>query len=423
MGKHEPFSPKAIANRIKSKGLQKLRWYCQMCQKQCRDANGFKCHVTSEAHQRQLLLFGESPTQFLGGFSADFEKGYMDILKRRFGTRRVNANQVYQEYIKDKDHIHMNSTKWMTLTGFVMYLGRSGKCAVDETEKGWFIKYIERDPEEVRRQEALRRRERTELDDEERLQKNVADMVEKDKGEQDEEDEPQFTELQRDGEEKIVFSLVPTAVKKEDPEPSTSSGDRDTAQVNNERETKPPLFKVPLKINALQLAARATAASRDRSVAKSTASSSGDKKRKSALEEIMEEEKRRKEKQHKSGRGKNDFWLHKDIVVKITTPRLGEQFHKRKGVVKEMLDKYTAVLELLDSGVKVKVDQVHVETVLPALGKPVMVVNGPHAGAQATLLSINESNFSASVKLLTGPSQGEVVNNVEYEDISKIHQG
>ena len=35
-------TPKAIANRIKAKGLQKLRWYCQMCQKQCRDENGFK---------------------------------------------------------------------------------------------------------------------------------------------------------------------------------------------------------------------------------------------------------------------------------------------------------------------------------------------------------------------------------------------
>ena len=30
-------TPKAIANRIKAKGLQKLRWFCQMCQKQCRD--------------------------------------------------------------------------------------------------------------------------------------------------------------------------------------------------------------------------------------------------------------------------------------------------------------------------------------------------------------------------------------------------
>ena len=39
MGKDKPgfLTPKAIANRIKAKGLQKLRWYCQMCQKQCRD--------------------------------------------------------------------------------------------------------------------------------------------------------------------------------------------------------------------------------------------------------------------------------------------------------------------------------------------------------------------------------------------------
>jgi hypothetical protein len=40
-----------IANRIKAKGLQKLRWYCQLCQKQCRDENGFKCHQMSESHR------------------------------------------------------------------------------------------------------------------------------------------------------------------------------------------------------------------------------------------------------------------------------------------------------------------------------------------------------------------------------------
>ena len=52
-----------IANRIKAKGLQKLRWYCQMCQKQCRDENGFKCHLTSEGHKRQMMVFGQSPTR------------------------------------------------------------------------------------------------------------------------------------------------------------------------------------------------------------------------------------------------------------------------------------------------------------------------------------------------------------------------
>ena len=37
MPKHGFLTPKAISNRIKAKGLQKLRWYCQVCQKQCRD--------------------------------------------------------------------------------------------------------------------------------------------------------------------------------------------------------------------------------------------------------------------------------------------------------------------------------------------------------------------------------------------------
>lgn len=61
MPKKDFFSPKSIANRWKAKGLQKLRWYCQMCQKQCRDENGFKCHTMSESHLRQMAVFTESP--------------------------------------------------------------------------------------------------------------------------------------------------------------------------------------------------------------------------------------------------------------------------------------------------------------------------------------------------------------------------
>ena len=81
-GKAEKGTPKWLANKMKSKGLQKLRWYCQMCQKQCRDQNGFKCHISSESHQRQLLLFAEKPGKFLYNFSREFEKDFMDILKR-----------------------------------------------------------------------------------------------------------------------------------------------------------------------------------------------------------------------------------------------------------------------------------------------------------------------------------------------------
>ena len=46
-------------------------------------------------------------------------------------------------------HVHMNSTKWLTLTEFVKYLGREGKCKVEETPKGWYITLIHKDPAEV----------------------------------------------------------------------------------------------------------------------------------------------------------------------------------------------------------------------------------------------------------------------------------
>jgi DNA/RNA-binding protein KIN17 len=83
MPKHEYLTPKAIANRMKAKGLQKLRWYCQMCKKQCRDENGFKCHCMSEGHQRMMQVFAENPNSFTDDFSKQFEEGFMDILRRR----------------------------------------------------------------------------------------------------------------------------------------------------------------------------------------------------------------------------------------------------------------------------------------------------------------------------------------------------
>ena len=50
-----------------------------MCQKQCRDQNGFKCHLTSESHQRQLLLFAENQNSYLREFSKEFEANFMHV--------------------------------------------------------------------------------------------------------------------------------------------------------------------------------------------------------------------------------------------------------------------------------------------------------------------------------------------------------
>ncbi|KAF9046351.1 domain of Kin17 curved DNA-binding protein-domain-containing protein [Panaeolus papilionaceus] len=146
MPRAEAGTPKDIANRMKSKGLQRLRWYCQVCQKQCRDENGFKCHAQSESHLRQMLVVGENAGSHIANYSGEFQSEFVSLLSRRFGTKRVRANQVYQEFIADKHHLHMNATRWVTLTEFVKHLGRTGVARVDETEKGWFIAWIDSSP-------------------------------------------------------------------------------------------------------------------------------------------------------------------------------------------------------------------------------------------------------------------------------------
>lgn len=77
-------TPKYLANAMKSKGLQRLRWYCQVCEKQCRDENGFKCHATSEGHLRQMLVVGENAGRHISDFSSTFQSEFVTLLSRRY---------------------------------------------------------------------------------------------------------------------------------------------------------------------------------------------------------------------------------------------------------------------------------------------------------------------------------------------------
>lgn len=79
-------TPKYLANKMKSKGLQRLRWYCQVCEKQCRDENGFKCHAQSEAHLRQMLVVGENAGRHIADFSSQFQHDFVQLLSRRCVT-------------------------------------------------------------------------------------------------------------------------------------------------------------------------------------------------------------------------------------------------------------------------------------------------------------------------------------------------
>ncbi|GAA5945036.1 Rts2p [Sporobolomyces koalae] len=179
MPRAEAGSSKAIGNAMKSKGLQKLRWYCQICEKQCRDDNGFKCHTMSEGHLRQMLLVGESAGKHIADYTSRFQGEFVALLSRRWGTKRVRVNQVYQEYIQDKNHLHMNATRFLSLTEFAKHLGKTGVCHVDETEKGWFISWIDNSPRALAKAEANQKKERGEMDDEMRQRKLIQEQIER----------------------------------------------------------------------------------------------------------------------------------------------------------------------------------------------------------------------------------------------------
>jgi len=72
---------RVATKQLKSKGLQKLRWYCQLCEKQCRDENGFKCHCASDAHLRRVQLFGENPKRAIDEYSETFEQNFLKHLQ------------------------------------------------------------------------------------------------------------------------------------------------------------------------------------------------------------------------------------------------------------------------------------------------------------------------------------------------------
>ena len=117
-------------------------------------------------------------------------------------------------------------------------------------------------------------------------------------------------------------------------------------------------------------------------------------------------------------------WLRKNILVRIITKRR-RKYYKRKAVINAVYDKYTAEVELLDSGPDhhdggdiVEFDQEDLETVIPKVGKNVMILNGRGRGMKATLLAVDDERCRGKLELLDDSCT--TLKNVEYDDFSKL---
>ena len=92
------------------------------------------------------------------------------------------ANQVYQELISDRNHLHLNATRWNSMTEFVKFLGREGICVVDEEEnKGWFITWIDNTPSTLAKKEAIQKMDRLHKDQESRDRRMIDQQIQRGK--------------------------------------------------------------------------------------------------------------------------------------------------------------------------------------------------------------------------------------------------
>ena len=259
MPRAEVGSTKHISNQMKQKGLTRLRWYCQTCEKACRDENGFKCHVMSESHVRNIQAFGDDARKVIQQNSNQFFSDFIKLLRTSHGEKKVDANHFYQEYIRDRHHMHQNATKWASLTEFVKYLGREGICRVEGKEedagrdgRGFMISWIDNSPEALRRQDTLRKKERQDKGDEQRELQAINEQIRRAKREGiEEEDDDRAdaeagTEIKRKDGEKItlIFGVKLTDAAEKPPSPPAINKN-DSAQ---EREdSQPPAEVKPMK--------------------------------------------------------------------------------------------------------------------------------------------------------------------------------
>ena len=200
--------------------------------------------------------------------------------------------------------------------------------------------------------------------------------------------ESSYTELIREGEERIHFCM-------------------DTKE--KQKQLNPILL--PLQ-NPLQLKGKAPTLKRSREREQTETTK---KSRKSALEEIKSLEEKRRQLQNR-----REHWLHKGIVVKVSTNILGDKYSEKKGVVVDVEDRFVALVKMTETGDVIKIDQLYLETVIPNIGREVLVVNGANRGHRGRVLRVSPDTFSVDIEMLDGALTGTEVRGVEYEDVCKL---
>lgn len=60
-----------------------------------------------------MLILGENAPKAINDFSQQFIDNFVNNLRTQHGEKKVHINHFYNTVISDREHIHMNSTKYV----------------------------------------------------------------------------------------------------------------------------------------------------------------------------------------------------------------------------------------------------------------------------------------------------------------------
>ncbi|KAJ1461655.1 hypothetical protein M885DRAFT_506713 [Pelagophyceae sp. CCMP2097] len=372
MPKAEKGTPKWIATQWKKKGLSKLRWYCGLCGVACKDGNGFAMHM---AHENHLIKEAEAEARQANrdterrfhpdAFSEAFERNFLRYLAKEKIGQRVSALEIYKDlHPGDRQQKDMEKTCWQTLGRFVSDLRERGEVLAERGDHGWFVTVHEDSPcaawaslpdaearemrpvDERRAPRAWNEARNDDDDDDAKRRKRLKAM------------EPHEHE---------AFRMAERAAAERQ---ADGDVDEDAAAA-----AEPP-EGILGKVAAFKMFAVTAAPRLQPPLGGSAPSSTA----------VAQEP--------------PSTWAREDLVVKVRKgSSLGAAFDKKKCIVVKVCGGGRVTVEAVEGAKRGTVHEDQLETVVPAIGKPVRIVSGAFRGAVATLVELRLDDFCAKLQL------------------------
>lgn len=254
---------------------------------------------------------------------------------------------------------------------------------------GWYVTYIDRDPETLAAQERKAKKQKMDKDDEERLMDFIDKQIERAKGQdiKEEEDETFKIPLMRsESDAPLVLDI--------------------------KLKPKPKLLPV-LEIKQEKIKDEDSKNWFNKLVSNKSIDEKNEKLKRSNETESV---KKLKSDDNSSIEG----WLREGLMVKVTTKSLGDKYYKAKGVVQSVSsDGFVGKVKLKTpeevDGHVIRLDQEYLETVIPAIGKKILILWGKHKGTRAIVKKLHIEHYSVDVEL----EKDKMMKKLPYEQVCK----